>query len=846
MRLTFATYWPLLLAAVTPWLWRMRKSDFAGLNPRQLNLSTGVRTVIVTLLMFALMQPTLYRASSAISAVYLLDVSRSVAPAAVQNAIDWIRKTNDAGRPENSSFIAFAANSMTFEKLDDLSHVTVSNRAGRDAIDQSKTDIAAGLESAMRSFAPNHLKRLILISDGNENSGDVSALLPRLKQEGIRVDSVPLAVRASGDTWIETVMAPGEVNANEQFPVEVHVYSQTEGSGNVQIRYGAKTLAEREVPLKKGLNRVALETKLPADAGTAMLEATVTVTGDPFPENNIFRQPVMVLGQPRILYVEGHPPSAQYLKDALTTEGFAVEVADPAKLPSTAEELDAYDAVVLSDVDAKLLSLPQMDAINTYVRELGGGFILAGGENVYGASGYSKTPIEDLLPVTFDIKKPKQSVSTMVILDRSGSMAAEDKLLFAKEASKAPVTMLKDSDHFGVLTFNFNFSWAVHPTTVTDRPGIVKAIEGITASGETNLYPAMEEVFGELKKSTDEIKHVIILSDGRTLSEDFEGLTKEMVKAKITVSTVALGNDADQELLKQIADWGNGKAYYVQDASKVPQIFNQDMEDSAGDALNESAFRAVLKKKIDAFKGIDFNTAPPLQGFVQTKVRPTAEVALEAYKDRPLLARWQFGLGKTVFFASDLKDRWAVDWLHWSGYSKFWSQLIRETMRRKNDTDLDLVVQRQGDVARISANAVGKDGKYRDHLHLKAHIVAPDQSTSIVDVPQTGPGEYETRVPLTQDGTYLFRTSSDDSDGVSRTLAYSYPAEYHFYPPNFEMLRLLSRETGGTFQPAGPEIFDSNGETALMPFVLWPWLAALALALYLVDVLLRRIRIFEL
>ncbi len=174
-------------------------------------------------------------------------------------------------------------------------------------------------------------------------------------------------------------------------------------------------------------------------------------------------------GRPHILYVEGHAQSAHYLKDALTDEGFIVKVADPMMLPQTAADFGVYDAVILSDVDAKAISAPQMEALSTYVRELGGGFILAGGDNVYGEGGYSKTPLEELLPVTFEVKKPRRSVGMIVILDKSGSMAG-DKIRYAKEATKAPVSLLKDTDHFGVLTFNFNATWALHLQAVENRP----------------------------------------------------------------------------------------------------------------------------------------------------------------------------------------------------------------------------------------------------------------------------------------------------------------------------------------------------------------------------------------
>jgi Ca-activated chloride channel family protein len=220
-------------------------------------------------------------------------------------------------------------------------------------------------------------------------------------------------------------------------------------------------------------------------------------------------------------------------------------------------------------------------------------------------------------------------------------------------------------------------------------------------------------------------------------------------------------------------------------------------------------------------------------------------VVVETPGKRPLLARWQYALGKTAMFTSDVKDRWAADWLKWKGYSKFWAQLLRETMRRQDSDEFDLQVEREGDAAAIKINAIEKDGRFRNLLRPKLRILDPAQTAHTIDVPQVGPGAYEAHFPLPQDGTYVFRSIGEGSGGPSRTIEYSYPDEYHFYPPNFQTLRSLSAETGGVYQPQGPEIFDTNGETVDVHTRLWPPLGAFALVLYVGDVFLRRLRLFE-
>jgi Ca-activated chloride channel homolog len=845
MRLSFDTYWPLALLLLIPYLWWVQRRTLTDLSPKHLQLAGILRSAIVALLAIALMQPVIYRAGSWISVVYLLDVSESVSPSAIQSAIQWIQQTNDAGRADHARFIPFAGNAGVFDKLDQLKAVQVAAKASTGSIDQSGTNIEDAIDTAIRNFAPHHLKRLVLLTDGNENSGHMMEMLPRLKSEGIHVYTVPSQARTNRDVWVENILAPAEVTSEELFPLEVHVYSQNDAPAEVEVRHGDKSLGTKKVQLIRGLNRVAFETSIKDEAGPVMLDAEVRTPNDPFLQNNKFRTSIVVQGRPKILYVESHTQSAHYLQSALTNEGLNVNTVTPEMIPKTIEDLDAYDAVLLSDIARNSLTDQQMKTFATYVRDLGGGFILAGGENNYGEGGYSKTAIEEVLPVTFEAKKEKpDSVAMIVVLDKSGSMGGQ-KIEMTKEAAKAPLALLKDTDSFGVVAFDYNFYWPVKFQTAANRTAISQAISTIIAGGETNIYPALREAYISLAGSSTQVKHVILLSDGRSLPDDFEGLTKKMADSKITVSTVAVGNGADRELLQQIANWGHGRTYYLEDPAAVPQIFTEETELATGKTLREESFKPVVKKNVEAFKGIDFETAPPLLGYVATKSKDTSEVLLESKRKDPILARWQYGLGKSAAFLSDLKDRWAVDWLRWNGYPKFWSQLVRETMRRRDDNEFDFRVVKDGDAAKISINAIRKDGQFRNKLEAQVRVVGPDQNVSEVAVHQVGPGSYEAKYPLAKKGSYLFRAAGADTGGASRVLAYSYPDEYHFYPPNTELLRSISNETKGRFQPRPEDIFDANGESTALPTPLWPYLAALALLLYLADVLLRRVRLFE-
>ena len=838
----FENYWPSFLLGLIPFYWWARGRTLTDFNAAHLTLSTTIRSLLTVALVLALMQPIMNGSGNGLSVAYLLDVSESISPQAMESAIEWISQADTEGSPDHSVFIPFAANSLVLDSLEELRTVQVSGREIEGAVDQSATNLEGSLNRAIGQLAPHHLKRIVMLTDGNENAGQVKNAVLKMKREGVPVFTVPVPARSTGDTWIEAVMAPERVTSGELFPLEVHAYSQSPKNGTIEIRLDGEILETRDVALDEGINRVGFET-LVDETGPITLEVELRVDGDRFVDNNTFRESVVVLGQPRVLYIEGRPDSAHYLTDVLAMEGIEVDTIEPSAAPDTVDQFDAYEAVILSDVRADELTGRQMDAMATYVRDLGGGFILAAGDSVFGEDGYSETAVEEILPVRFDLERDKTSVALIIVLDKSGSMGGQ-KIELAKEASKAAVDVLEDDHLIGIIAFDYNYYWPVRFQSARNREDINQSVSMIIAGGETNIYPALREAHLQLTGIQSEVRHVILLSDGRSLPDDYIGLVESMAEEKMTVSTVAVGNGADRELLSNIAEWGEGRSYFIEDATMVPQIFTEETQLATQGTLEEEPFVPIVAKDVEAFKGIDFENAPPLLGFVSTLAKDTSEVLLEAEEDKPILARWQYGLGKTAAFTSDVKDRWAAEWLTWEGYTKFWPQLVRETMRRQDDGEIDMKIEKEGQNANITITALDENGGFRNELQSQIRVIDPQQNASVIDLHQSGPGTYEAQFPVNQRGPFVFRMIGDEAN-VSRILPYSYPDELHFYPPDVDLLAEVSNVTGGKFQPTAADVFSTGGETVLLRVPLWPYLAIVALLLYLTDLLLRRIRLFE-
>lgn len=843
--LTLETLWPLGFLALLLFVWWADRRTRTDLSSPHRRVATRVRMAIIAVLALAMTRPLASFHGDWISVAYLLDVSQSVAPDALTGAIDWIEETHRAGGADHSTFIPFARTSAVFDDVAGLRSVEVADGVREGAIDQTATDIESALNDAAASLAPFHLKKIVLITDGNENAGNAKRAVARLAREGIEVFTRPVAERRGPDAWVDEVLSPARVTADELFPVDVHVFSQSATPGEVEIRVDDQVIESREVDLVGGLNRIAFELRV-SETAPFTLVAEVRVEGDPFPSNNTFLESMATRGRPRVLYVEGAPGSEEYLEGVLENEGIEVESRSPAGIPASVEEFDAFDAVILSDVRADAVSPGQMAALRTYVTELGGGFLLAGGDSVFGEDGYSETEIEEILPVTFELERDPPKVALIIVLDKSGSMGGS-KLELAKEASKAAVEVLLDDHMIGLVAFDYNHYWPVELQPAERRDAINEDISTIVAGGETNIYPALREAHERLQSVESEIKHVILLSDGRSLPDDFESLVREMAAAEETVSTVAVGNGADRELLNDIASWGNGRDYFIEDAARVPAIFTEETELATQGTLREQPFRVVVVKSVEAFTGVDFDSSPPLLGYVSTLAKDTAEVLLESDDEepKPVLARWQYGLGKTVAFTSDVKNRWSAEWLEWEGYAQFWPQLIRETMRRSDDGTLEMTVNRIDDEARIEVRAVDASGAFDNDLDPAVRAVAPSGEASDLILHQSAPGFYEGVFPLEERGTFVFRLTTDETAGITRTLPFSFPDEHRLYPPDVALLNDLASATGGAYDPEIERIFDTGSASVTRRVELWPYLAAFALLLYLVDLFLRRVRLYE-
>ena len=847
--LTFVSLWPLALLVLLPLIWWLGRRSATNLGARHLAAATALRALAFVLLLLALMQPVWLARTREVSVVYALDVSRSVAPDFVQSALQWIRSANREHAPASARYVVFGERPVLVDDLEQVSKVAVTSDAGagRGAVQQGATNIELALDEALLAFDPDQIKRLVLLTDGNATNGNLWRELPRLKAAQVRLFAFPAGVRAQHDAWIESIEFPAGLRRDEPVAVVVRVASQGAARAAVRLTNGAVELGRRSARLDAGMNEIVFRTRL-RESGAVDIAAEVKAEGDTLPDNDRLQQTAWVGPRARVLYAEGQSDSAGYLRGALKREGIDVKVVSGAELPQDASSLSAYDAVIISDVARAALDDQRMQALETYVRDQGGGLLYAAGETTYGQSGYSGSVLERVLPVEFKAQEKRKDLALVVCLDRSYSMKGRQMEL-AKAATRAALGLLDEQHQFGVIAFDSQPHETVPLQPVRSRRRAEDLIDRIQASGQTNIYPALAIAFRWLQNAEPKSRHVILLSDGDSAPADFERLVKRMVEAHISVSTVAVGHEADRELMSNIARWGKGRAYYAEDPSNVPQLFIEDTQNVSRATLIEEPFRPVVKHKIEALRGIDFAEAPMLRGFASTKAREGAEVFLESASGAPILTRWQYGLGRAVVFASDVKNRWAADWLQWDGYGTLWGQLVRDVMRRDMGEELRFSVRREGRDARITLDALTRAGGWQNRLTPVVRVSRPGRASATLRLRQTAPGGYAATVALGSAGAEPFGFELLSGGGISsaaahqsgmRRLYFPYPDEYRSMAPATEVLRALAEQTGGKLAPKTDEIFAVGDDSGRSRHALWPVLAAAALAVYLLDIAVRR------
>ena len=809
----------------------------------------ALRGALVVMLLVTLLRPTLPRWVDRLNVVFLLDHSDSVSLVARERAYRFVSEAvRHLKSGDRHEVIVFGEEAVVDQPL--------SNRTAVDrpkvAVSGRGTNIFQAIQLALATVTPGHANRIVMLTDGRQNAGNALAGAQAAKDAGADIFYVPAPVTFTQEVVAESMLLPQEVKYGEPFQAKVVAWSLKDTQGRLSLFRNGEFLGSQIVHFTAGKNVFAYRQALD-QSGIHVYQAALDVDGDTIEDNNRAVGTVVVRGRPQVLLADRDRSHAASLAAALRSQNIEVTVVDPPGIPKDIAGLQKYDGVVLSNVSSLKLTRPQMAQIRDYVRDHGGGLMMIGGEESFGLGGYYRTPIEEALPVTMEVKQKVEIPSLAVVLsiDRSGSMAMSTdekvtKLDLAKEAAHLVVDLLDERNEVGVMSWDTEFIWDSPMRGARDKGAIHHAIATIKAGGGTDGYPALKESYQVLFDRPALLKHVIFLSDGQMTRGDFAGLLRRMAKDKITVSTVAIGKDADVQLMVDIAKWGKGRFYYTEDSQTIPRIFTLETQLASKASLVEQPFKPQLTApNHEAMQDINWKAVPPLGGYVATSIKQNAELVLMSHQEDPVLATWRYGLGRAAAFTSDAKAKWGVLWLRWADFNKFWAQLTRWTLRSGSRSDTTAIVQRTDQTGEVVVDAVDGKGEFINFLDSQIGVVSPNRERTVVDLEQIGPGRYRGRFPAPQEGVYLVGMAQRKQERVVGSqlagLVVPYAQELRDLGVDETVLRELAELTGGTALQDPQDAFLKQRRRSRIAVDMWPWLVGFVALMMVPDIALRRV-----
>ncbi|MBS1716840.1 MAG: VWA domain-containing protein [Armatimonadetes bacterium] len=848
MRFTQPFYLLLLLPALGALYYSF--AHVHGMARGRKRLAFCLRFLLASSLVLALSGPQARRPNQGVCTIFLLDRSDSVTEADRASSEAFI---DDAIRklPPND-----VAGVIAFGKDAVIESAPAARRIAPKVLSQvdgAATDIAAAVRLASASFPEGKARRVVILSDGNETSGDAAGVGEVAAAENIQLDYVPLGLnKRAGEASVSALEIPSEVRSEQPFDLHAVIDSNIDQTGTLDIDRDGAIIKKLPVHLTAGRSSFVVSDKV-HDSGFHRYRATLHVPQDQDQRNNIGLGFVSVHGQPHILILQEKPNSSA-LADALKKNGLDVEVGGPGNAPSRTEDLLRYDAVILNDFNANSFTVQQMALIRDNVRDSGMGLMMVGGENSFLPGGYYGSPIIDALPVDLNIRQrrtfPTTSVGIMV--DASGSMGMlEDgieKIRLAGKAAEETVKLLSPLDRVGVAGSTDGIEWVAPMQVLTNKASVISQIQKLYVGGG-GIYARPSMANGEemMMKEPSQVRHFILLADGDDVDEQDGALAiaARMRANKITTSVVAIGDGKDVKFLQKLAAVGGGQYFLAKKASNLPAIMTQDTSLIARSAIEEGAFIPKIVAGEESLRGFDQTGVPPLLAYCLTDIRPLARAGMWTQKDDPLLARWQYGLGTTIAFTSDAQPRWATKWVPWSGFGAFWSQLSREVLRRSTLNSYQVDVKQVGGKGVITLKATDKYGNPVSSNQADVRVGLPGGEFRDVTVTQTAPGEFAGSFEAAGTGTYIVTVTEPDGQGGKRasTTGFSIPysPEYQTVKPNTPLLARLGAMTGG--------LALVKPEDSLRPAVragqsitdLWPALLLFAALLLPVDVGVRRL-----
>ncbi len=886
--ISFESPWYLLLLVLVPALWWFSFRRMGVLGPWRRWFALGLRSVVMTLLILALAGIQMVHTSDRLTVIYLLDQSLSIPAEQRRAMIGYVNAAIEKHREhlDRAGVIVFGRDAaIEIPPFDDDVKMPLLVES---LLDPEYTNLAGAMRLAQASFPEDAARRIVVVSDGNENIGDAVEQARGLAGAGVGIDVVPVRFDRQGEVIVERVTIPSDVRRGQPFDLKVIVTNtkSPEGtdpgtvSGRLVIRQRAgdqaRVISDQVVELPPGKRVYTVRQEIDAPSFYTYEAEFVPERpeDDTMRQNNRATTFTHIRGKGQVLLIEDSASPGQFerLVQALRLRNLEVSIRGSEQAFTSLAELQQFDTVLLGNVPREHFTDDQIQMLVRNTQQMGAGLVMLGGPNSFGAGGWTNTELEKAMPLDFQIKSAKVVPRGALAMMMHACEIPEGnhwQKVIAREALKA----LGERDYCGVVHWMGSEQWLWGGLRVVggNRQQMLARMDRMTPGDMPDFDPAMVMAQKEFARVQDAaIKHMIIISDGDP-SPPSRGVIAALVNQRVTVSTVAVGahGPAESRVLDNLAKATGGKFYKVNNPKALPRIFQREARRVAQPLIFESrsGVRPEVRFPHEMLSGIE-GALPLTHGFVMTSVKenPLVEVSLVSpqpanEKNATILASWTYGLGKTVAFTTDCGMRWASPWTGWENYDRFFGQMVGWSMRPVGDEGNFVVATDVADgQVQLVITALDKDDEFLNFLDMSGTVVGPDLEPVPMKVAQTAPGRYEGTFPARDSGSYFLMVNPGGGKAPIRTgVSVPYSDEFRAKPANLSLLEQLAQlvPDGGEpgrlvplpedTQPIEPAL-DVNSFRHDLPKAtssqdVWFHLVFLAGCLFFFDVFVRRVQV---
>lgn len=835
MGIAFEITWPLLLLIPGIGL-------ILGIYYRYLKGSSRqkvfviIRSLVVVLVILALCEPIFIRHAKDVATIFLADMSSSTMTERENMSAFIEASIASKSEKDHVGLIAFGYDSQVEAKVSDQAYFD-GFQAG---INPQFTDIQKALIQGNALFPTNMKKRLVVLTDGRENVGDVSRQISSIVQGDVAVDFYDMDVATVAEAQIESVEVPKQGEKNQIIEVGVHVKSNVKQNATLYIYSKNQLKQEQEVSLDIGDNHFIYNDSV-SDDGMVPYRAELIPEQDSFTQNNQLSSFIIISDLPKILVVQDSEEQGINLVSML--ESYAtIEVVTAKEVPLENEALLDYDAFILADVAKADLDDRFIQKLDELIQHQGKGLLVTGGDNSYGLGGYKDTLLEAMLPVEMDVKskEEKPNLGLVLVIDKSGSMSSGQygisKMALAKEAAIRSTEILEDKDQLGVLAFDGANKWVIETSYVEDRDGMQGQIATLVPGGGTSILPALRAAVEDLKTRDVALKHIILLTDGQAERNGYDATLDMMANEGITLSTVAVGEGADRQLLYYLSQEGGGRYYATDVFSDIPSIFTKEAYMAGKKYLNNVSFFPEVYSSSAILNGIE--GLPELDGYVATSKKDNARTVLVGPEDDPILATWQYGLGRTMAWTSDMQGLWTAKWLGWSGNQHFWINSLSWLIQEGMNDDYSIATSYEEGHGKITVTSLEPDASMVEDM--TGVLIGPDGTDHQIIIQAVAPGQYQGDFLPDGEGVYMVNIPLSNGQVLATGVNVGYSPEFDLLGHDMTTPAALSQLSGGRLINEPSEVFKGDLPDVKGTYELGNLLLIMALLLFMFEIILRK------